>query len=103
MEWSVFEQIDRDGDGSLSAGEFYDALESFGYAAAAETLLKEMDLNSDGIISFDEFVAGYSKFMGRSSSSQRQGEDRKLFRGLSRAVSNRLQLMGVTEEVVFAV
>ena len=37
-----------------------------GCAQAANRLLAEMDLNSDGVITFSEFVGGFEKFMGRA-------------------------------------
>ena len=91
-EWAVFAQLDRNGDGALSSSEFYDALENMGYAQAANKLLAEIDLNSDGVVTFDEFVVGFAKFMGTGQASNK--EEVKLFPGLSKGTSVKLRLMG---------
>jgi len=60
-EWSIFEQLDTNGNGSLDKDEVIAALERFGEEAMAQQLMDKLDTNKDGMVSFEEFVAGFNK------------------------------------------
>lgn len=56
----VFERFDKNGDGKISVVELGDVLKALGSVTSAEELAKmmqEIDTDSDGHISLDEFVA----------------------------------------------
>merc|ERR1712086_115116 len=50
----LFDKIDADSDGSVTREELATA---FGDAEAGEQILKDCDANSDGAITFDEWIA----------------------------------------------
>ncbi|TLD27264.1 hypothetical protein PspLS_04927 [Pyricularia sp. CBS 133598] len=55
----VFDLIDKDGTGAISASEFAEAMESLGLsssAAEAQEIISEIDQNKDGQIDFHEFL-----------------------------------------------
>ncbi|KLU81384.1 hypothetical protein MAPG_00474 [Magnaporthiopsis poae ATCC 64411] len=55
----VFDIIDKDGTGSISAEEFADAMESLGLSATdaeAQDIINDIDINKDGQIDFHEFL-----------------------------------------------
>ncbi|KAL8346909.1 hypothetical protein RB601_003445 [Gaeumannomyces tritici] len=55
----VFDIIDKDGTGSISAEEFADAMESLGLSATdaeAQDIIADIDTNKDGQIDFHEFL-----------------------------------------------
>jgi len=57
---ATFEELDSDGSGSIAAAELSDALKKLGYRVPEKQcleLLKKVDTNNDGQVSFDEFVA----------------------------------------------
>ncbi|MDQ0993164.1 EF-hand domain-containing protein [Streptomyces sp. V3I7] len=60
-----FQRIDADGDGFITAAEFKTALAQAGdwnvTESVAEALIKARDINSDKVLSFDEFWAYLSK------------------------------------------
>ncbi|MFJ9739618.1 EF-hand domain-containing protein [Streptomyces sp. NPDC101166] len=60
-----FQRIDTDGDGFISAAEFKTALAQQGdwnvTESVAEAIIASRDLNSDKLLSFDEFWAYLSK------------------------------------------
>ncbi|KAK3264140.1 hypothetical protein CYMTET_27088 [Cymbomonas tetramitiformis] len=68
IEWGVFQQIDKNGNGELTPSELYDALEAFGYSSMASKLLVLMDTNKDGTVDFQEFCKGYVQFMEKTRS-----------------------------------
>lgn len=53
----AFQQFDKDGDGSITVEEVLDALKDIGVEAKqAAQIVREADLNKDGVIDYDEFV-----------------------------------------------
>ncbi|MEW2400077.1 EF-hand domain-containing protein [Streptomyces sp. NPDC046862] len=60
-----FERIDTDGDGFISAAEFKAALAQGGdwnvTESVAEAIIASRDLNSDKLLSFEEFWAHLNK------------------------------------------
>ncbi|MEU9135623.1 EF-hand domain-containing protein [Streptomyces sp. NPDC048404] len=60
-----FERIDTDGDGFITAAEFKTALAQGGdwnvTESVAEAVIASRDLNSDKVLSFDEFWTHLSK------------------------------------------
>jgi calcium-dependent protein kinase len=60
--WRAFKMFDRDGNGKISIAEFAKILKddsvqrNFGTAKVSD-MIKEFDLNGDGEIDFDEFMA----------------------------------------------
>jgi Ca2+-binding EF-hand superfamily protein len=60
-----FERIDANGDGFITAAEFKHALAQEGdwnvTESVAESIIKQRDLNGDGVLSFDEFWAYLNK------------------------------------------
>ena len=64
LQWQdatkLFKEIDADGDGQIDAKELSSVLEAHGYPAeVAATLTSELDFDSDGHISFDEWRKGF--------------------------------------------
>ena len=79
LQWQdatkLFAEIDADGDGTISSAELASVLEAHGYSPeVSATLTKELDTDTDGVISFDEWR---SRFYGSSFCSVKQppGED----------------------------
>ena len=55
----IFDQFDKDKDGKISGKELANAMESMGQNPTEEEInemLREVDLNQDGKIDFDEFM-----------------------------------------------
>jgi len=53
----AFKKFDKDGDGSITVDEVLDALKDIGVQEeAAAEIVREADLNNDGVIDYDEFV-----------------------------------------------
>ena len=56
----VFDQFDKDKDGKISAKELENAMQSMGQTPTGEEInemMREVDLNQDGKIDFDEFMS----------------------------------------------
>ncbi|GAB1318115.1 Polcalcin Jun o 2 [Madurella fahalii] len=61
---SVFDTFDKDGTGDITASELGQVMRGLGLNPSDEELddlVNEADLNKDGVISFDEFLALMSK------------------------------------------
>eukprot|EP01052_Picozoa_sp_SAG31_P029670 SAG31_NODE_2967_length_4841_cov_4.952552_6_plen_120_part_00 len=59
----MFDRIDKDGDGSLSQIELSSGLSDFGLMdEQIEMLFFQLDANSDGRISLDEWLGGFGKY-----------------------------------------
>lgn len=56
-----FERYDTNGDGTLSSSEFRKALEAYLTPEDLKALMKEVNPNGDGKISWTEFLADYVK------------------------------------------
>jgi calmodulin len=64
--------IFKDGDGFITTEELGIVMRSLGQFASEEELkemLQEVDINGDGLFSFDEFVAIVSNYSGNTSSN----------------------------------
>mmetsp|Transcript_36748 Transcript_36748/g.27203 ORF Transcript_36748/g.27203 Transcript_36748/m.27203 type:complete len:135 (-) Transcript_36748:78-482(-) len=62
----AFALFDRDNSGSISAGEIKDVLgvgKRFGDEKIFNDIIKEVDVNGDGVISYDEFKLMMQKFL----------------------------------------
>ena len=69
----VFDQFDKDKDGKISAKELENAMQSMGQNPTVDEvqeMMREVDLNQDGKIDFDEFM-----YLMTKSSSDTQTED----------------------------
>ncbi|CAA6653891.1 unnamed protein product [Spirodela intermedia] len=57
----IFKRFDANGDGKISSKELEDALGSLGTASPEDVarMMRELDTDRDGFISFDEFSAFY--------------------------------------------
>ncbi|CAE8595997.1 unnamed protein product [Polarella glacialis] len=55
--WAAFRVFDKDGDGTITKQELATILKEEGNMSYVENMVKEVDLNGDGEISFDEFCA----------------------------------------------
>ena len=63
--YDVFTQIDEDNSGSIDESEIGLAMRKLGYKInnkRCSTMMKQLDTNSDGVISFDEFLEFFSAF-----------------------------------------
>ncbi len=59
----MFKSMDADGNGALDTSEFQCKCSDFGMDdASIQQLFLQLDTNSDGNISLDEFIAGWAKF-----------------------------------------
>ena len=61
---ATFDELDSDGSGTIAADELSSALRKLGYnvpAKQCEALLKKVDQDNDGQVSFDEFVAFFGE------------------------------------------
>ncbi|MCX5393316.1 MULTISPECIES: EF-hand domain-containing protein [unclassified Streptomyces] len=62
---TAFNKFDADGDGFITAAEYKSLMAQFGdfnvTETVAEVLIKQRDTNGDGVLSWDEFWAHYSK------------------------------------------
>ncbi|WP_329621065.1 EF-hand domain-containing protein [Streptomyces sp. NBC_01255] len=62
---TAFNKFDADGDGFITAAEYKSLMAQFGdfnvTETVAEVLIKQRDSNGDGVLSWDEFWAHYSK------------------------------------------
>lgn len=62
---TVFEKMDRNGDGVLSAQELCDGLKGSGVPTAEiKEMLQDIDMDGSGMIEYTEFVAGVYSFQG---------------------------------------
>ena len=69
----VFDQFDKDKDGKISAKELENAMQSMGQNPTVDEvqeMMREVDLNQDGKIDFDEFM-----YLMTKSSTDTQTED----------------------------
>ncbi|WP_225799233.1 EF-hand domain-containing protein [Streptomyces sp. NK15101] len=61
----AFNSFDADGDGFITAAEYKSLMAKHGdfnvTETVAEVLIKQRDDNGDGVLSWDEFWAHYSK------------------------------------------
>ena len=57
----LFRQIDVNGDGQLESYELRAWLEAKGEETLANSLFDNLDTNSDGVVSLQEFVAGFEQ------------------------------------------
>jgi Ca2+-binding EF-hand superfamily protein len=60
----VFKKFDKDGNGLLTADEIMNTMKSLGFEIRLEDvkeLVKEMDENNDGKISYEEFLNAWNK------------------------------------------
>ncbi|MEE1814415.1 EF-hand domain-containing protein [Streptomyces sp. SP18ES09] len=62
---NAFNSFDTDGDGFITAAEYKSLMAKHGdfnvTETVAEVLIKQRDDNGDGVLSWDEFWAHYSK------------------------------------------
>ncbi|MBB4982890.1 MULTISPECIES: EF-hand domain-containing protein [Streptomyces] len=62
---TAFNKFDVDGDGFITAAEYKHVMAQLGdfhvTESVAEALIKQRDDNGDGVLSWDEFWAHYSK------------------------------------------
>ncbi|MFF0472916.1 EF-hand domain-containing protein [Streptomyces sp. NPDC004284] len=62
---TAFNRFDVDGDGFITAAEYKHVMAELGdfnvTETVAEVLIKQRDDNGDGVLSWDEFWAHYSK------------------------------------------
>ncbi|MDV9189691.1 EF-hand domain-containing protein [Streptomyces sp. SR27] len=62
---TAFNKFDADGDGFITAAEYKSLMAKHGdfnvTESVAEVLIKQRDDNGDGVLSWDEFWAHYSK------------------------------------------
>ncbi|MFB7450618.1 EF-hand domain-containing protein [Streptomyces sp. NPDC056194] len=62
---TAFDKFDVDGDGFITAAEYKHVMAQLGdfhvTESVAEALIKQRDDNGDGVLSWDEFWAHYSK------------------------------------------
>ncbi|MGW8763097.1 EF-hand domain-containing protein [Streptomyces sp. NPDC055815] len=62
---TAFNKFDVDGDGFITAAEYKHVMAQLGdfnvTETVAEALIKQRDDNGDGVLSWDEFWAHYSK------------------------------------------
>lgn len=72
----MFEQIDSDRDNSISPSELRKLLMNINSVKApidveeaVSKVIEELDLNSDHVISEEEFVSGFQNWLSSSSSS----------------------------------
>ncbi|CAL8137370.1 unnamed protein product [Orchesella dallaii] len=80
----AFRFFDKDGDGSITKDELGIVMRSLGQFASEEELkemLKEVDINGDGLFSFEEFVEIVSNYSGNTGgSTDEEQELRDAFR-----------------------
>lgn len=63
----IFDEIDANGDGMLEIGEIMSKFHEIGYRdAEIDVFLAECDLDKNGVVSLDEFLAAFSHFAARS-------------------------------------
>ncbi|WP_405857779.1 EF-hand domain-containing protein [Streptomyces sp. NBC_00090] len=62
---TAFNKFDVDGDGFITAAEYKSVMAQLGdfnvTETVAEVLIKQRDANGDGVLSWDEFWAHFSK------------------------------------------
>ncbi|GAA0477417.1 EF-hand domain-containing protein [Streptomyces stramineus] len=62
---TAFERFDADGDGMISAAEYKSAMAQLGDFQVTETvaqaIINKKDGNGDGLLSFEEFWASFSR------------------------------------------
>lgn len=61
-EWAVFVRVDANRDGKLDKGEVMATLEAIGEVSLAKGLIEHLDVDRDGLVSFNEFVRGYGRW-----------------------------------------
>eukprot|EP00933_Yihiella_yeosuensis_P000239 TRINITY_DN10037_c4_g1_i1.p1 TRINITY_DN10037_c4_g1~~TRINITY_DN10037_c4_g1_i1.p1 ORF type:complete len:486 (+),score=108.29 TRINITY_DN10037_c4_g1_i1:89-1546(+) len=55
--WAAFRTFDKDGDGQITKAELAATLKEQGDTTFVENMINEVDLDGDGVISFEEFEA----------------------------------------------
>ena len=74
---AIFQFIDKNGDGTLDLVELYDGLSDFGLTDAyIQTIFFDLDTNSDGQVSKEEFLRGYAAFYPHKQGNTSYGADR---------------------------
>jgi hypothetical protein len=78
---AIFQSLDKNGDGTLDLIELYDGLSDFGLTdAQIQTIFFDLDANSDGQVSEEEFLTGYATLyphkQGNTNHSGQTGADR---------------------------
>jgi hypothetical protein len=58
-EWAIFSSIDVDDDGKVDKAELLSACENMGLGEERASLADTLDANHDGLVDFEEFVAGF--------------------------------------------
>lgn len=82
----IFNLVDRDGGGTITQEELGELMDTLGIDATPEeidTMIKEIDQDSNGEIDFDEFVAVMSRKVSATYSSEQVKSAFKLFEGSS--------------------
>lgn len=73
----VFKALDNDDSGQVSAAELLPALQTIQASATmedAQTLMKEVDIDSSSTISFDEFIAVMEKKLAETTTEEHMFE-----------------------------
>ena len=71
MARAQFRSIDKNGDGSLDLGELSNGLSDFGLTnAEIEAIFFDLDVNNDGLVSEEEYVAWYATSLPDLKSAQ---------------------------------
>ena len=71
---AMFKDMDTDGNGALDTMEFQCKCSDFGLDdASIQRLFLQLDTNSDGQISLDEFTAGWAKFQEAQGGGSSEG------------------------------
>ena len=78
---AIFQSLDKNGDGTLDLIELYDGLSDFGLTdAQIQTIFFDLDVNSDGQVSKEEFLTGYATCyphkQGNTNHGRQTGADR---------------------------
>ncbi|PAA83027.1 hypothetical protein BOX15_Mlig016583g2 [Macrostomum lignano] len=89
--WRSFHYFDSDSSGAIEAGEFGNVLRLFGVDctdAQLRDIMAEIDISSDGVISFQEFCIAARKH--HKDKAERQAELRAAFEHFNEDGSGRL-------------
>jgi hypothetical protein len=85
----MFKSMDADGNGALDTSEFQCKCSDFGMDdASIQQLFLQLDTNSDGNVSLDEFTAGWAKFQeAQGGGGSSAGPTEIPFAGLNDAIA----------------